>query len=298
MDKAIREQIEDLIQDIEQLPTLSTVYYNLQKILSDPNATAKEVGNAIEDDQALTSKILKLVNSAYFGFPKRISTITHSVIILGFKEIKNIALSVSIIDMFADKEETECLDRAEFWRHSLAVAICSNVIAKKVDVNKLEDAEVAFVAGLLHDIGKAILDLYLHRHYIDAIQNSKENKSLIIETEKETFGFTHQEIGQLLLEKWNLPSELISVVSLHNNPHKCSKFKKEYGLVSIVHVADIIVRAMNLGLGGDPYVPMIEKSCWEYLELSLNQIEIIIEEVNEIFNDIVDLLLPSKVEKE
>ena len=279
-----------IIDSIQDLPTLPIVYEKLQVLLTDPKVTAGDVAKVIEEDQALTAKILKLVNSAYYGFPQKVSTITQAVVVLGFNEIRNVALSVSVIQMFNDDVE-EGFDHLEFWKHSLAVAICSGLIAKQLGTNKVHQPDVAFTAGILHDIGKVICQQFFHTKYQLVLEYAKENNAMLIEAEREILRFTHEQVGQILIEKWKLPSELVSVVGYANSPYVKERSHLEYPLVAVVHVADAIVRAAGIGFGGDPFVPPINDKCVQFIDLSQETLEQIIRDTIELFEGLASLLL-------
>lgn len=271
-----KETILKKIASISTIPTLPTVLERITSLLRNPKTSAEEIGKAITKDQSLASKVLKLVNSAFYGFPGKISTITHAVVILGFATIKNIVLTASIFESFKEGSEKNVgFDMEKFWVHSVACGAASQILAKHIG-NK--DREECFIAGLIHDIGKIIFCKYLPKEFIQVTQNVQKKNILIYDSEKELFDTTHQEIGGVIVENWNLPSNLQYAVCYHHNPLKT---REHYTITAIVHCADIIVRALDFGNGGDNKIPLMAEDVWQTLNLNEKSLVSIFEEVSE-----------------
>lgn len=257
-----KQKIIDLVSKIVSLPTLPHVVTKLEKMLENPNVSAEEVNRIISSDQVLTAKILKLVNSAFYGFPGQISTVTHAVVILGFSTVQTIALSTSVFDLFEMESKTAQFDRKKFWQHSIATAVISKLIAQKY---LPADPEKAFVAGLLHDIGKVILDQYLHV-YLDCIMEEVyKDDMLFYDAEKRVMDNGHHELGSWLAEKWSLPPNLREAIAYHHDPMKGKEGKI---LASIVHLGDIFARVKNIGSGGDNHIPHLYAEAWDLTTLN------------------------------
>ncbi|MBD3320083.1 MAG: HDOD domain-containing protein [Chitinivibrionales bacterium] len=283
--------IEQMLGHVDQLPTLPAVYKRLQQMLTDPKVSAREVGAVIEQDQALAAKLLKVVNSSYYSFPRQVTTISHSVVILGFNEIKHMALSVSLLKMFGNARAGTLFDQSGFWKHSLGVAVCAGAIGRKAGPAKCPSHEEAFVAGLLHDIGKIIEDQFLHDDFVLVLREQKKQDVRLIEAEKRILKNTHQDFGAFLAHKWRLPAILESTIGFHHDPLRVQDSESEFAMTSIIHCANIIARALAIGTGGDPYVPRLEHQCWEFLDLGTDDLEPIVDESAGVFNDMAKLLL-------
>lgn len=294
MDKEKELRIKNVIQDIQQLPTLPTIYNKLSNSIGDPKTSARKVSGIIEDDQALTIKIFKIINSAFYSFPQKITTISHAVVLLGFNEIKHIALAASIIDLFGETGEEQRFNHDEFWKHSLAVGVCSRIIAKKVGAMKIKDAEEAFTAGLVHDIGKIVEDQFMHDEFAKMLLIRDKLQTSMRDAEMKTFGFTHQEVGQFLSERWQLPDSFAGVIGYHNSPANSKVDTRLQILIAVVHIADILVHALELGNGGDSFIPQIDDASWELLGFSKSYIEIIMSETKKGFEDVADILSKDK----
>ncbi len=256
------QQILKTIEQISSIPTLPSVIEKLTLLLQNPKTSAEEVGKAITTDQALASKVLKLVNSVFYGFPGRISTITHAIVILGFSTVKNVVLTASIFDAFRNKsDKAREFDLENFWMHSIACGAASSSIAKQVGSSQREEC---FIAGLIHDLGKLILCRYLPDQFNQALLYSRERHRLLYESENELFDCSHAQVGGYLTERWNLPATLQHAVKYHHNP---SPAHDHFLTTSIVHCADIFVRALDYGNGGDDLIPSISEQVWKNLEL-------------------------------
>ena len=153
-----QQTIKRILSKTKDLPTLPAVVAKVMKAVSNPMATAGDLNGIISTDQALTSKVLRLANSAYYGFPQEITNITQAVTILGFNTIRNLALSVSVHKMLFASREKELFSHRDFWKHSVATAVAAKMLANQTGYKSEENA---FTAGLMHDIGKNVFDQFL-----------------------------------------------------------------------------------------------------------------------------------------
>lgn len=228
------------IDRIPDIPTLPTVALKVNRMLQDYDTSIKDLSKAIEKDQAMVSKILKLVNSAFYGFRSRISNIPHAVTVLGFNTVRNAVISVSIIDAFSGKEEAEGFVLMDFWKHSVAVAMTSRHLAEKT---RLVAPDEAFVAGVLHDVGKVVLAQYFKDLFSQVWKSMREDGLSFFEAEKKLLPANHAQIGGHVVEKWQLPVSLTEAITYH---HVVNKSATHFDLIIIVHVADIIVNNYKL----------------------------------------------------
>jgi putative nucleotidyltransferase with HDIG domain len=264
-----------ITENITSLPTLPTVITKISHLLQDPRTSADEIGKAITTDQALASKVLKLVNSAFYGFPGRINTITHALVILGFSTVKNIVLTASIFDAFGGKGDSQAFNIQNFWLHSIGVGATAKTIAQKIGFKLQEEC---FLGGLIHDIGKIILSQYDKGNMGKLMRTISQKNCLFIDAEKEVIGTTHEELGGWLTAKWNLPKDLAAVVEHHHFPPAA---KEHFLMASIVHVSDIFIRALNIGSGGDNKIPKINQQAWNQLNIKDSEIPQLLGKIDE-----------------
>lgn len=261
------ERIKRITQTIINLPTLPTVVAKMIELIDDPKSSARSLSRIIRTDQVLTARILRLANSAYYGFPNPISSINLAIVVLGFDTIRNLGLSVAVISRLARaSSDEELLDYTRFWEHSAAVAVASRMLARMHGFRAMESE--AFVAGLIHDIGKVILSQYQTANYSKCLHLVADEGISLAEAEQRVFGVTHAEVGGWLAGRWNLPDTLTEAIRLHHIP-LAAKVRPE--LTAIVHFADILTRAARVGSGGDPLVPSFYRGVLHSLPLQLGE---------------------------
>lgn len=220
---------------IDDLPTLPAIAMEVNKMLDDYNTSIKDLSNAIEKDQSIASKILKLVNSAFFGLSSKVSNIPHAITLLGFNTVRNAVVSVSIMKSLPSEIGHEELDIKEFWTHSVGVAVTSRHLAEKSKTNNPDDC---FITGLLHDLGKIVLAQYFPELFKRAWETVRSNGLTFYEAEKQENPVDHARIGAYMAKRWNLPFHLIDTIRYH---HSMSKNAHDANLLMIVHFADIIL---------------------------------------------------------
>lgn len=268
IDKA---KLRAAIEAIKDLPTLPTVVAKIIAQINNPSTSAADVGKLIEQDQALTGRVLKLVNSAYYGFPRQIKTIQHAVVILGFSKVRTVILTTSVFGAFKNCRGAR-LDRARFWEHSLGAAVGAKTAAEMLGFPHA--GEDAFVGGLLHDIGKMILDQFQPALYGPIFKHANDNGLLIFDVETSALGLSHATVGGWLTEKWLLPPDLVHMVEGHHAPGK----QGERGeVIAAIHVGDILSRALGVGNGGDNRMPAFDSSVVTAFSLDDRLIDAIVE---------------------
>lgn len=279
-----QHNIERIIDSIDKLPTLPIIYTKLTNILDQPNAAINKIANVISEDQTIAAKVLKIVNSVFYGFPNKIASLQRAVVILGLKEIKNLVLATSILKMFGQQKSGHELDMKSFWKHSTGCAISAKVLA---EVAYLRNPEDVFTGGLLHDIGKLIHALHLPQEFSSVMSNIEDTGMPIIESEKNILGFTHAQTGGILAEKWGFPEEAINMITEHHLDHGSSNLTKE---VAAVHIGNILCIALSLGSGGEKRVPIANQEAWEILGLRLSTLESITERIIKLFREAIPIL--------
>jgi putative nucleotidyltransferase with HDIG domain len=262
------------IERITTLPTLPQIVTKIATMVDSPQTSVADVGRVIAKDQVLSARVLKLVNSAFYGFSGRVSSVTHALVRLGFNVVKGLVLSASVFDLF-QQEGADGLDRRRLWDHSIGTARIAGVLAQKV---KLQEPEEAVVAGLLHDLGKIVLCAHLPEQFASIVELARRKNLLMWEAELEVLGVTHADVGRWLLERWKLPGKLVEPVALHHAPH----LAREAPLTTaIVHLANILCAAVGIGDSGDQRMAPLSATAWNLLGITMEQVEETVGELDE-----------------
>lgn len=239
-DEKILEKAEIIKNRVRDIPSLPEIINKVIELVQNPNSSALQLAKIIENDAGLTARVLKMVNSAYYGFPKQISSIQHSIAILGFNTIRGLVLSSSIFKIFAPIDnEIKMLDYKKLWKHCFICAIIAKNINK---ILKVCESDNLFSATILHDIGKIILDQYDHANYIMALTEfSQLNETKNLSIEKKYCGLNHCETGHLISEHWNLPEIISQVIRYHHSPDKADiEHQKTVTVVAIANLFSYI----------------------------------------------------------
>ncbi len=270
------------IRDDTTLSTLPDIYRQILVAISKPNSSAYDIENVINKDTNLSARLLKIVNSAFYGYPSKIDTLSRAVNIVGTKQLSTLAIGVNITCMFKNIS-SDVINMEMFWKHSILCGICARIIA---GYKYIQNTERMFVAGLLHDIGRLVLYNYLPRESRHAIATATKNRNLLYRVEHDLFDFDHAIIGGDLLEKWHMSMSLEDTVRHHHAPQK-SRNRME---ASIIHLADIIANAMGIGSSGERFIPSLHPEAWTQLGLTPNILSLTIEQADRQLEDIFHLI--------
>lgn len=254
------------VENISTLPTIPSTVKRIFSLIEKPGITMDEVGRFVGNDPALTLKVLRMVNSAIYGFPGRISSVNHAIMLLGLNVVKGLLLGVSVFEMMQKS-------MLGLWEHSTSCAVAARAIAKKKGCKEPDEVSVA---ALLHDIGKVVLLLQFPQEYAEALRDAKEKGVLITDAELLHFAEPHAMVGKYLFEKWHFPPNLVEIVACHHRPQLATLVPLE---TSIVHFSDILVRARGLGFAGDDLAPPLDVAAFEMLRLSDADLQEILSEL-------------------
>ncbi len=260
-------QLKREVDNLSNLPTLPGIVKFVAAMVEDESSNAQEIGQVIARDQVLSAKILRLVNSPFYGFPGRISSVPHAVVLLGFNVVKGLVLSAAVFDNLAT--ETKGL-----WQHSLGTAVLSRRIAR---ILNLPEPDEILVAGLLHDLGKVILSFLTEEDYKKAVSVAHEKHVHIAEAETQVFGFDHTTVAQWVAEAWHLPERLSRAMTCHHAPGNAQPNQQ---IAAVVHIADILARGLNYGQPGDPTMPSFDPATLDFLGLTMDHIRQVIQEAD------------------
>lgn len=257
-----RAVVRARVEGISKILTIPTIVGKITTMVSSGTVSAGEIADEIGKDQILAARVLKLVNSGFYGFRQPISTITHAMVLLGNDVVKTLVLTSSLLDIVSAMNE----HIKGLWEHSIGTARLAGALAQKTEAKNPE--EVA-LCGLLHDIGKVIIAQTFPEEHAEIRRTVTERNCLQIEAEQAVLGVTHPEVGMWLLKKWSLPASLVNPVAYHSNFHPRRDFADR---TAIVHVADILCRAKGIGYPGDDRMPAINRDAWAMLRLDMNDV--------------------------
>ena len=233
------EAVLQKLDHIEDIPTLPTIIFELNELLQNPDTPITEITDVIEKDQSMSLKILKLVNSAFYGVQSKVEDIGNAIILLGFNTVRNAILSLSVISAFNEKKGLEGFDISDFWKHSLAVAVTSKSLAQKT---RKGSPDACFVAGLLHDIGKVVMAQYFQELFGQVWTTARQDTLSFYDAEKKVSDIDHGRIGAYLAEKWKLSPEFINTIKWH---HEFQTEIEGFNLLLIIYLSNIIVNSYN-----------------------------------------------------
>lgn len=274
-----RLSLESIVEAVNDLPALPGVVTRVIQLTDDPNSTAQDINNVLNQDQAITARVLRLANSAFYGYTRRINTVTDAVVFMGFKTIRSIVIAASVSDILNQEIAGYALEHGELWKHSQCTAMAARNIARKV---KFPMLDLAYTAGLLHDIGKVILNHTMKEAYFEVVERVSEGEIPFNQVEDEILGFNHAVVGARVAGKWNLPDQMVEAIAFHHDPEKATVNPK---LTAIIHLADAICVAMGIGIGVDGMLYPMSGKALELLSLDEIGIEAIINELTDILVD-------------
>ena len=244
----------------EKLPEAPVIVQELNDVIADELSTSNDVARVVNKSPSLSAVLLKLVNSAFYGFPSKIDRISRAVTIIGTKQISGIALGICVMNAFKDIPR-EFLDVRDFTRHSLACGIVARILAA---LKNIKDTEQLFVSGLLHDIGKLIVFKYYPDHAREAIHSARSSDRCLYQAEREILGLNHTQIGRHLIRKWRLPDELEANIVHHHTPSKSPDPTK----AGIIQLADLLVHGTGIGNSGELSIPCFDYSVLDGIGIS------------------------------
>jgi len=246
----------DLVRGEVELPSLSDVFQQFTAKLDDPHAVAEDFSDILSTDPALTLKLLKIVNSAYYGFSANITDVAHAITIVGLNDLRELVLAISVVEFF-DGLPNELISMKSFWKHS----VLTGLVSKELQFSPaIKSDQSLFTAGMLHDVGTLVFYNRLPelaRTVLELYERHKQPRYLL---EREVLGFDHAIIGGELIRHWGLPDFLIDVVASHHDPDKADIYREE---AQLVNLADRLARTIEAS--GNP-VAMVKE---EYAAIPL-----------------------------
>jgi putative nucleotidyltransferase with HDIG domain len=235
-DQSVEERVHRSVNRLQSLPALSSVVAKVLSLADSPTVSGQQVAEVVGKDQSMVTAILKIVNSPFYGLNRRVSSINHAVILLGYRTIRNVALSTSLVNAFSGAGHDPRFDRRRFWSHSIFTASAARLVAKR---RRSLDAEEAFLAGLIHDMGRIVIDHHFPKEFGRAFDIAESRGIALHEAERLVLGMDHAELGNLIAQKWNFPPQIAEAIAVHHDPGAALATSE---LAVCVYLANILSR--------------------------------------------------------
>lgn len=226
---------ERFLEKIKELPTLPTVVAQIMVTLDKPTSSARDLERLIANDQAIAARLLKLANSAFYGLPGKVNSLSRAITLLGFNTVRSLVLTIGVVSKFRGRSGNPYFDRGKFWEHSLSVAVTSKLLAM---TDPSLNADELHVAGLLHDMGKLAFDIAMTQEFHRAMALAKQSQMDCREAERTSLGISHDEAGALLGAKWQFPAFIKEAIAFHHEPEKARQFPAIVQCVSLANAID------------------------------------------------------------
>ncbi len=278
--------IQAVTREISHIATLPEVTLKIIRLVEDPDSTAQDLNNVISNDPALGARILKVVNSAFYGLPGQIGSTNRAIVLLGLNAVKNIAVAASLTKLFRGGQICASFNARDLWHHSIAVGACTRLLAAKSGLGLPDEA---FLAGLIHDIG-LMVELQARRaQFVEVVETLDQNPNLTLrETEIKVIGANHEQFGAELCRLWKFPVSFSYVTGFHHRPLELEPQNRR--LTCIVHIADILSSRLNLGFSRSVETQEINPDVLSDVGLTPEDIEEVLQKLPEATDEAMVML--------
>lgn len=276
---------KELVQGVVTLVSLPEVCIRISEMVDDPKVSATQIGKVISQDAALTARLLRIVNSAFYRFPAKIETVTRAIAIVGHRDLRDLVLAASVSGIF-ERMANDLVDIDHFWRHGIYSGILARIMAKNC---RVLHSERLFIGGLLHDIGRLILCHQLPEQARKAIGLSLAQDISVYQAEKQLLGYTHADVGAELMYRWGLPVSHQNTARHHHEPELVKDFALE---CSIVYLADRISHLAEKGEWEPEDLSDVPDRVWQLTRMTTTSIEPLLLEGREQFIEALQLFRP------
>ena len=270
---------DQILKSVKELPPMPQVVLKTQELIADSMADAKKIAETIETDQSIATKVLKVANSSFYGMSGKISSISHASVVLGHKILGEVVTMAGAEGLLDGHLPGYGYDSQDLWKHSLAVAFSSKILTNS---DNSDLAKEAHMAGLIHDVGKIILDSYIMEKKEEFEAFMEEEEKTFLEAESHFFGFNHAEIASEVCKKWSFPDSLSSAIRHHHQPSGSEGNKLSY----ILHMADYIAVLSGIGYDSDDVLYELEQGTMDYLSVTHENVSELVATVTESVNKI------------
>ncbi len=274
----------NFLANLESFPTLPTVYTTILEKIQDPKTTVKDLASILILDQSSTLKLLSIVNSSMFSIRSKVSSISQAISLLGFNEVRDTLLTLSVLTFFKHVKSNRGFNIVELWKHSIAVGVISKLISKNLN---LKSSDQFFIAGILHDIGKLLLIQVFGDQYINVLNEVSLKKVNLNKLEIEKFGIDHTDAGVLIAQKWNMPDSLLDCIQYH---HRLDFKNPNIELIACVYLGNLLASGMQLGSSGTFLIEKPNAKVFEILNIKEGFIKSQFSEIITSYNESLAIL--------
>jgi putative nucleotidyltransferase with HDIG domain len=259
------------------MPSLSTTVAKVLEVCNNPRTSPADLNHVISLDPVLVGRVLKLINSAYYGLGQQVTNLVRAIIMLGINTVKNLALSTAVMGSLSSKKDFQGLNMEGFWRHSLCVGVAAKILARQrgIDPKQMEEY---FTAGLLHDIGKIPLNAVLSKEYMLTVSIADRERISLFRAEEKTLGINHAQAGAMIVKAWRLEGPVGDAIVNH---HNYQDYSGEHGdILGSIIAANRFASIMEIGFAGDRYPEKtpaavqelgLEKDAFDGIEKTVNR---------------------------
>ncbi|KRB79536.1 HDOD domain-containing protein [Noviherbaspirillum sp. Root189] len=273
--------LTDVVKQVRDLPSLPLIVMELIESFEQKDISISVLADKVSHDQALAAKTLRLANSSFYGLQSKVKTIQQAITVLGFDSVRALITAAAVIDNFGAKEGTS-FNFKGFWRQAIGTALCAKSLARMSNLNQ----DYAFISGLLHDIGKLVLVTRFPQQYEQARLHRIANDCYMLDAERAVLAVDHTAVGRALAEHWKFPPLIQRAIANHHAP-----LAQDLGdIPSVVHVANAVVHALDLGEQEDDLVPHIAENAWNSLNIERTALQRVFRETESEFEEVCQIL--------
>lgn len=266
--------LEELVESDVRLVSLPEVSYRIREAVDNPTTSFDTIANLVEQDTALTARVLRIANSGFFGFPYQIQSVSRAISIIGTQQLCDLVLATTVLRQF-EGVNVSAVTMESFWKHSIGCAVIARILAA---MRRETNIERFYVGGLLHDIGRLVIFIKMPELAQRIIDERDTSKRLLSDIERELLGFDHTEIGAALIRSWHLPAFYEESVRYHHRLSGATIYPIE---AAVVHLADIIANALCTGTSGEYFVTPLDAEAYTMIDISESQLESVVTRIDQ-----------------
>jgi len=281
------EKVQELLLGANQLFSLPDIYYQLNEMITDPRFTMADIGKVIAKDPSLAIRLLRVVNSSFYGFQSKIDTISRAIAVVGIEEVQDLVVATTVVDQF-ERIPSELVDMTAFWLHSVHCGVVARLLAKE---SLVLHSERLFLAGLLHDIGSLVLYQKLPDQSHWVLQAANHDRRLIGAFEQEVLGFTHADVGKELIKSWGLPESLYEPIGSYLHPDEAKFHRLD---AYLLNMASRLVESTERGVPPEYLADEFSTQTLALVRLTRKQLVTVMEQAAIEFSEVFSMVAPNK----